>query len=76
MSQMERLNQGKQIMGYSIRTERYRYSMWNRGAEGEELYDYASDPRELKNLSGEAGASGVKAGLQTELERMIENRRK
>jgi iduronate 2-sulfatase len=76
MTQVERPNQGKPVMGYSIRNERYRYTMWNAGAEGEELYDYAIDPRELKNLSGEASSAGVKAGLRTELERMIENRRK
>lgn len=31
-----------------MRTERYRYTMWDNGKEGEELYDYTTDPRELK----------------------------
>ncbi len=38
--------------GYSIRTPRYRYTEWGpRGAEGAELYDHDSDPREMVNLA-------------------------
>ena len=72
VTQVERPNQGKPVMGYSIRDERYRYTMWNGGAEGEELYDYAEDPRELKNV---AGTSGVKAALRSKLERIISARK-
>lgn len=72
VSQVERPNQGKPVMGYSIRDERYRYTMWNGGAEGEELYDYAEDPRELKNV---AGTSGVKSALRSKLEAIISTRK-
>lgn len=37
--------------GYSIRTERWRYTEWDGGAKGAELYDHDSDPHELKNLA-------------------------
>ncbi|MDA1137655.1 MAG: sulfatase [Planctomycetota bacterium] len=38
--------------GYSIRTDRYRYTEWsNNGAAGTELYDHSTDPQEMKNLS-------------------------
>jgi len=42
------------VMGYSLRTERHRYTEWGEGGrEGRELYDYESDPAELHNLAGD-----------------------
>lgn len=61
-------------MGYSIRTERYRYTFWNEGSEGEELYDYQTDPRELHNLAASSGASALKARLRADLERISRQR--
>src|SRR5262249_5650505 len=43
VSQVLRATGQKRVMGYSLRTERYRYSFWNEGREGEELYDYEKD---------------------------------
>ena len=37
--------------GHSVRTERWRYTEWERGEKGAELYDYTTDPQELKNLA-------------------------
>ena len=38
--------------GYSIRTDRYRYTEWGeQGIDGHELYDHTSDPAEMKNLA-------------------------
>ena len=38
--------------GYSIRTERFRYTEWGEsGAQGRELYDHESDPAEMNNLA-------------------------
>jgi len=39
------------INGRSARTERYRYTEWDKGAEGVELYDHKFDPREWRNLA-------------------------
>ncbi|HEY1190700.1 MAG TPA: sulfatase [Gemmata sp.] len=39
------------FMGYSVRTERYRYTEWDGGKKGAQLYDYSTDPGELKNLA-------------------------
>jgi uncharacterized sulfatase len=39
------------FMGYSVRTERWRYTEWDEGRKGAELYDYDRDPRELTNLA-------------------------
>lgn len=66
VSQMLRSGQ-KPVMGYSIRTERHRYSYWNEGAEGEELYDYQEDPRELRNLAPDSSAASLKQSLRAKL---------
>ena len=43
-------------MGYSLRTERWRYLQWidwrTKELMAEELYDHSSDPLELQNLNG------------------------
>ena len=40
-------------LGYSVRTERWRYTEWDGGAGGTELYDHDADPKELKNLAAD-----------------------
>ena len=37
--------------GLSVRTERYRYTEWDGGKAGAELYDHDTDPHELNNLA-------------------------
>ena len=54
---------GMQVMGYTIRTARYRYTEWNRGAEGVELYDYEVDPHEYRNLAGDATYAEIQKDL-------------
>jgi uncharacterized sulfatase len=39
------------FMGRSVRTERWRYTEWDDGKRGVELYDRQSDPQELHNLA-------------------------
>jgi iduronate 2-sulfatase len=41
------------IMGYSVRTERWRYTEWAGGASGRELYDHDADPKEYKNFAAD-----------------------
>jgi hypothetical protein len=45
--------------------------MWDAGREGEELYDYAKDPRELRNLAGDAAAALLKTRLRARLESIM-----
>ena len=71
MTQVHRARKPEPVRGYSIRTERYRYTMWDAGREGEELYDYAKDPRELKNLARDAAAAPLKARLRARLESTV-----
>ncbi len=42
---------GKDRNGRSVRTERWRYTEWDDGKAGAELYDHWLDPHELKNLA-------------------------
>ncbi|MFV2069492.1 MAG: sulfatase, partial [Pirellulales bacterium] len=39
------------FLGKSVRTERYRYTEWDGGKEGVELYDHQHDPHEWVNLA-------------------------
>ena len=41
----------EQVMGCSLRTDRWRYTEWGEGKHGVELYDYHSDPMEFQNLA-------------------------
>jgi iduronate 2-sulfatase len=41
------------FFGYSIRTEKWRYTEWDEGKRGVELYDEIADPQELNNLASE-----------------------
>lgn len=62
------------IMGYSMRNERYRYTFWREGSQGEELYDYHTDPRELHNLANDSGAASLKAALRAQMEKICRQR--
>lgn len=52
-----------QSMGYSIRTDRYRYTEWRDHQTGvvlaRELYDHADDPGETKNIAEQADERGA-----------------
>lgn len=67
--------QRQKVMGYSLRTDRFRYTYWDEGREGEELYDYRRDPRERKNLAGDPGQARLKADLKGRLEQIRGRRR-
>jgi len=57
-SQYPRSAGGNQIMGYSMRTDRYRFTAWvdrndHTKVESVELYDHQSDPQENNNIANE-----------------------
>jgi iduronate 2-sulfatase len=54
--------------GYSLRDERYRYTLWRAREGGEELYDYQTDPHELTNLAEHPELQAVKAVMRTKLD--------
>lgn len=41
------------FFGYSLRTPRWRFTEWDEGRQGRELYDHDADPRELTNLAAD-----------------------
>ncbi|MEM7699057.1 MAG: sulfatase-like hydrolase/transferase, partial [Verrucomicrobiota bacterium] len=48
-----------QVMGCSIRTNRWRYTEWADGEAGVELYDHFSDPGEFHNLAAAPDAEAL-----------------
>lgn len=65
----EALATKRAYFGYSLRTSRYRYTEWDDGTEGSELYDHDQDPQELTNLAGQP----PHAALVAELSRQIKS---
>ena len=52
------------VVGRSVRTERWRYTEWNDGKLGAELYDHDNDPHELTNLVKDAKYAPVVEELE------------
>ena len=67
ITQVVRGESGTRVMGYSVRTERWRYTEW--GAAGSELYDQDADPHEYQNLAKDAHYAGTVAELKALLPR-------
>lgn len=47
-----------QLFGRSVRTERWRYTEWDGGKAGVELYDHEKDPEEFTNLAAAPDQAG------------------
>ena len=45
--------------GHTVRTERWRYTEWDGGKQGAQLFDMASDPQELHDLAADAKHAGT-----------------
>ncbi len=56
------VTRGKEVVGRSVRTERFRYTEW--GDQAVELYDHDNDPKEYVNLAGEAKFADTVAELK------------
>lgn len=54
-------------MGYSVRNEKYRYTEWDGGAKGAQLFEYESDRGELKNLAADPKYADVVKELKAKL---------
>ena len=57
-------------MGYSVRNEKWRYTEWDKGKQGAELYNEAADPHELNNLATDPKHQNVVVEMQRLLRRM------
>jgi len=56
---------GKNQAGRSLRSERWRYTEWDDGKAGSELYDHDSDAQERRNLAGDPAHAATVAELKT-----------
>ena len=54
-------------LGYSLRTERYRYTEWDGGRQGIELYDHLQDAEEMNNLANDPAHAGTVSQLRKQL---------
>ncbi|MEO8362442.1 MAG: sulfatase-like hydrolase/transferase, partial [Vicinamibacteria bacterium] len=55
--------------GYSLRTSRYRYTLWPDGSQ--ELYDLSVDPAGRKDLSRQPGQAANMLGLRKRIEGLV-----
>ena len=51
------------VVGRSIRTEKFRYTEWDEGKAGAELYDHDTDPHEYVNLANDPKLAVVRSHL-------------
>ncbi|MCX7886832.1 MAG: sulfatase [Verrucomicrobiae bacterium] len=59
----------QQITGRSVRTERWRYTEWDEGRAGAELYDHQNDPEETTNLANDPRSAVIIKELKPLLKR-------
>lgn len=59
------------VFGYSLRTQRYRYTEWDSGKAGRELYDHQHDPRELTNLANNPEHAQTATELAAQLHQAV-----
>ena len=64
--------EGKRYSGYSLRTPRWRYTEWDEGREGRELYDHERDPKELINLADNPAYATPVAEMSKQLRTAVE----
>jgi iduronate 2-sulfatase len=58
------------FMGYSVRTEQWRYTEWDEGKRGVELYNEVNDPDELRNLADDPKYRATVGEMQQLLRRL------
>jgi len=73
-TQIVRPGKEKPFMGRSLRTDRWRYTEWEKGALGAELYDHRNDPQEFNNLiqSDPNRFKSIQEGLRKKLDSTVQ----
>ena len=70
LTQVRRNSAGSLYMGYSIRTEKWRYTEWDNGKRGVELYSEVDDSSETHNLAEDPKREKVVADMRRLLRRV------
>ncbi len=73
VTQVMRGGGGQQFFGYSLRTPRWRYTEWDGGRQGRELYDHSRDARELTNLADDPAHRDVVDQLSQQLVQAVKS---
>lgn len=71
LSMVMRGKGGESFRGYTLRTPRWRYTEWDEGRAGRELYDHQADPLEHVNLAEHADYADQVAKLSQQLQAAI-----
>ncbi|MBN8624808.1 MAG: sulfatase [Planctomycetes bacterium] len=64
-------SEGNRYFGYTLRTPRWRYTEWDEGRQGRELYDHSADAKELKNLADDPAHAATIAELASQLKSAV-----
>lgn len=54
----------RMFVGHSVRTANYRYTQWDGGRQGDELYSFADDPAGINNRSNDPALTGQRSELK------------
>ncbi len=73
LTQVSRGGAKNRFFGYSLRTPRWRYTEWDEGKAGSELYDHDSDPKEITNLAKDPAHAKTIAELSGQLRAAVKN---
>ena len=70
LTQVQRGAGENAFMGYSVRTDRWRYTEWDGGKRGMELYNEVEDPSEIRNLAAHPAQRERVAEMRALLQKM------
>lgn len=62
--------------GYTVRTDRFRYTLWDAGRKGAQLYDLVADPQETRNVVEQPEHAATVAELKSQVEKYATPRQK
>jgi iduronate 2-sulfatase len=71
LTQVTRRGGKEPFFGYSLRTPRWRYTEWDEGKRGRELYDHDNDAKEITNLASDPAHAKALEELTQQLQAAV-----